>query len=645
MGVPLKFLFIVCIVLLYCESIIAQLCQGSLGDPVVNITFGSGSNPGPPLPTTANLQYLDADCPNDGFYTVRNATSQCFSNSWHSVPGDHTGDNNGYFMLVNASFSPSQFFIDTVSGLCPNTTYEFATWIMNVSSQRGCNGTPVMPNLTLSIEETTGNVLKTYNTGNIAPETSPQWKQYGFFFTTPAAAQKVVLRIKNNAVGGCGNDIAIDDITFRPCGPKVDAFFENNSQVSIIDLCEGEGGIFTLNGVASQGFSNPSYRWQQQNKVNEKWEDVPGATGNRFQKEFFSSSVPGSYLYRLTVAGQNNIDIPGCRVSSTPIIINVNSKPVIITTGGGVVCEGQNVLLTATGGKTYRWANKDSFVSADAAVVLHSVSFADSGKYKVEVTNIAGCKQSDSLLLQVSQRPKLSMPFYDTAICAGRSLQLSVAGAGSYRWFPDAHLSNPDISNPWATPIDTTIYTVIGINSFCADTVQVQVNVIPIAKVNSGPDLSIMEGQQVQIAATALGTGGVQWVPDYNINSTTILQPVVAPAVDTFYTIIAASVGGCGFVSDTVRITVFKSIQIPNAFSPNGDGINDNWRIPALSFYTNYQLLVFSRWGSLVLSSKNYQTPWNGMFNGSNLPVGVYYYSLNLPQIDKTLTGSVTILR
>src|SRR5689334_5692514 len=92
----------------------AQLCSGSLGDPIVNITFGAGPNPGAPLSSAAtNYLYTATDCPNDGSYTVRNSTANCFSNSWHTLTSDHTGNPNGYFMVVNASYQPSSFYVDT----------------------------------------------------------------------------------------------------------------------------------------------------------------------------------------------------------------------------------------------------------------------------------------------------------------------------------------------------------------------------------------------------------------------------------------------------------------------------------------------------------------------------------------------------
>src|SRR5262245_24880595 len=164
----------------------AQLCKGSLGDPIVNITFGAGANPGQPLAAaTTTYQYVANDCPSDGFYTVRNSTTGCFYNEWHTLSADHTGNPNGYFMLVNATYQPGAFYLETVRGLCSNTTFEFAAWICNVHKPTACSGNGIEPNLTFSIEKTDGTVLSTYNTGNIPKMANPTWQQVGFFFTTP----------------------------------------------------------------------------------------------------------------------------------------------------------------------------------------------------------------------------------------------------------------------------------------------------------------------------------------------------------------------------------------------------------------------------------------------------------------------------
>ena len=211
----------------------SQLCTGSLGDPVVNITFGAGSNPGPPLNVTVtNLSHVDHDCPNDGYYAITNATSNCFGDSWHTVNGDHTGDNGGFFMLVNASYQPSDFYVAKVDGLCPNTTYQFASWIMNLLKSQES----IRPNLTFNIEKVDGTILKTFDTGDIPVEGCGEWRQYGFFFTNGSDGS-VVLRIRNNAPGGIGNDLGLDDITFSPCGPQVIATISGSSGNST-SFCE-----------------------------------------------------------------------------------------------------------------------------------------------------------------------------------------------------------------------------------------------------------------------------------------------------------------------------------------------------------------------------------------------------------------------
>jgi hypothetical protein len=129
-------------------------------------------------------------------------------------------------MLIGASNTPSDFYLDTVRNLCANTTYEFAAWALNMMLPSGCSFTGgLRPNVTFNIEDLNGNILGSYNTGDIGTNASPTWVQYGFFFTTPASASSVVLRMTNNGPGGCGNDIALDDITFRACGPTTTASF------------------------------------------------------------------------------------------------------------------------------------------------------------------------------------------------------------------------------------------------------------------------------------------------------------------------------------------------------------------------------------------------------------------------------------
>jgi hypothetical protein len=281
----------------------SQLCTGSLGDPVVHISFGGGGTQGNPAPSVSSAySFLSADCPNDGSYTIRNSTSSCFGNTWHSVSEDHTpGDVNGYMMVVNASFTPGDFYLDTVRGLCANTTYEFAAWVMNILRISACGG-GIDPNLTFNIETVTGTVLATYNSGSITETPSPLWKQYGIFFTTTANSTSVVLRITNNAPGGCGNDILLDDITFRPCGPEVNASLSITGDTTA-ELCQGDAASFLLQSASSAGYNNPVYQWQVSIN-NGLFTDIPGATGQQYLRNPTDSGI---YRYRLSMSESVNM--------------------------------------------------------------------------------------------------------------------------------------------------------------------------------------------------------------------------------------------------------------------------------------------------------------------------------------------------
>ncbi len=624
----------------------AQLCQGSLGDPIINITFGSGSNPGPSLPAVTGYQYVSSDCPADGYYAVRNGTSGCFSSTWHTLTKDHTGNTNGYFMLVNASVQPSEFYLDTVRGLCSNTTYEFAAWIINILKSSACGGTGILPNLTFKIEKTDGSPLQTYNTGNIASSTNPIWNQYGFFFTTPAGISDIVLRITNNSQGGCGNDLALDDITFRPCGPLLTPSF-SDVQTSTKDICEGDNAQAILNCSVSAGYNNPSYQWQQSLDNGSNWTDIMGETSTTLVRNF-APAIAGNYMYRLTAAEAGNMNIAICRIASQALTIRVNAKPTTSASNSGPVCEGQTVALNATGGSQYTWAGPNSFSAAMASPTINNIQQANAGKYYVQVTDNVGCNKTDSTTITVNAKPVATVPTSTMDICENDSALINASGGISYLWQPATGLSSTVVSNPKASPLDTMLYMVIvTAQNTCTDTAFVTINVSRKPMVNAGADKTMLEGQSVQLIGSITGNYlDFIWTPNWQIDNPTLFNPAVSPLKDTFYVLNATATNGCGIVMDTVNVKVFKNVIVPTAFSPNGDGINDTWNIDALTAYPYAEVMVFNREGKIVFRSVNYDKPWDGMFNGKPVPVGTYYYIINLKQAGlKLFSGWLQLLK
>jgi gliding motility-associated-like protein len=634
------------VVQLWINDLSAQLCTGSLGDPLVHITFGQGANPGGSLPAAStSYQFVSNDCPNDGFYTVRNNTTGCFGNSWHNVNADHTGNPNGYFMLVNASVQPGAFYIDTVKGLCGGTTYEFAAWIMNVLSSSSCSGGGTQPNLTLTVERTDGTVLQTYNTGNIPSSGTPTWNQYGSFFSTPAGVTDIVLRIVNNAPGGCGNDLALDDITFRACGPQItgtiDALPKYDSS-----FCEGNVRQLLLSCALSGGFTMPVFQWQQKVAPATNWTDIPMANNNSLNVVFVSTTPPGLYQLRLAVAESGNMGSNSCRVYSKSFNFTVHANPVTTAINNGPVCTGNSLVLSATGGAQYNWTGPNGFAATATPVTINNAQPVHGGKYYVVVTSPAGCTRLDSTTVVVNPVPVASVMVDTDSVCVKDSAQLTASGGISYTWIPSSGLSDATMPNPKASPSQTTVYAVIVSNGLCTDTVTQALTIIPKPVANAGPDKIIFTGQSVQLAGTVNGPGvSYSWSPPDFIDDINVLQPTVDPPSDQTYTFTVVSDFGCGASSDVVQVKVFKDIFIPTGFTPNNDGLNDTWKILGLEALDTYKVSVYNRWGEAVFQTKDLPREWDGNYKGVPAPAGVYIFYIERGAERKVMKGTMVLIR
>jgi gliding motility-associated-like protein len=368
----------------------AQLCNGSLGDPVVNITFGTGSNGNLGFAPPSAYTYINSQCPNDGTYTITNYTSGCFNNHWHTVSKDHTG--GGDYMLINASYQPGDFFVTTVTDLCPNTNYQFSAWVMNVLNTFG-----IQPNITFSIEAADGSLLGQYQTGDIPGTSQPIWKEYGLYFTTPPDNAQITLRMTNNAPGGNGNDLALDDITFRPCGPPVNALIVNHADT--VDVCEGNASSYTFDATVASGFNTPVYQWQVSANKGGSWQDIPGANTLSYMR---LPTTVGAYWYRLTVTEKVSESILACRVASNTVVINVHSNPGVSAGPDRILIAGTPVTLQGSvSGESPRfyW---DPPLYLDNDTILRPASSPPADfHYTLYATSAYGCKQNDDVLVKV----------------------------------------------------------------------------------------------------------------------------------------------------------------------------------------------------------------------------------------------------
>ena len=616
----------------------AQLCTGSLGDPVVNITFGTGSvKPADISGFNTNYTYLNNNCPNDGQYTIASFSPNCYNGAWWILTEDHTsGDIKGNMMIVNASFNPGDFCVDTVDGLCNGVTYEFAAWLLNLVK----NTNSILPNITFSIETTNGIVIQQYKTGDIPVTVGPLWSQYGFFFTAPANSGKIVLRMRNNAPGGSGNDLVIDDITFRPCGPKVTA--SCSSGFNAIFACEYDTTHYTFTGNVSAGYNSVQYQWQISRDKGITWSDISGAINSSY------TPLPpvGYNMYRLTIAEGTSINISNCRIASDTIYYNRAALPVAGINRVQNVCAGDSILINANSFYSYNWTGPSGFNITKSSYILKNVSLSDSGWYYTSLVSPDGCIGKDSFFLHIKARP-VAWAISDTGICIGSSITLEAHGGETYVWKPANYLNNHSKDSIIEiTPADSIIYTLYANNGICYDSQFVHINVWfnPTANINQVQP--VYEGHSVMLNGIITGSDiAYYWNPNQNIYNSNTLKPIVNPDTTTTYYLTAYSSHNCGVAMDSVFIKVYKTLHIPNSFSPNGDGINDFWMIKNIASYPQAEVKIFNRHGALIFTvSKNF-IKWDGTINGNPVPAGTYYYMINLTENQPVISGWLGIFR
>ncbi|HEX6915934.1 MAG TPA: PKD domain-containing protein, partial [Chitinophagaceae bacterium] len=165
--------------------------------------------------------------------------------------------------------------------------------------------------------------------------------------------------------------------------------------------------------------------------------------------------------------------------------------------------------------------------------------------------------------------------------------------------------------------------------------------------VDVGPSFIVPIGTTVTFnAQTNSGALNLAWTSPTGgtLSDNTILKPTYIADQDGIFVLTATGDGNCS-ASDTLSVKVLRPITIPNAFSPNGDGINDTWSISNLADYPTAVVEVYNRYGQRVYRSFGYMKPWDGTVNGKELPVGTYYYIIEPKYGFPRVTGYVVIVK
>ncbi len=201
---------------------------------------------------------------------------------------------------------------------------------------------------------------------------------------------------------------------------------------------------------------------------------------------------------------------------------------------------------------------------------------------------------------------------------------------------------NPQVAGPGDHQINYTFVSDKG----CDFTRAFTVHVDAIPQVQAQAEYTVFKNKGFTIPVQATGNNlTYKWAPSTGLSRDDVLQPVITIATDAQYTLTVTS-GECSYtVIPDIRFVVKDSFFIPNTFTPNGDGINDTWKINLIEFFPNCLMSIYNRNGTKVFESRGYTIPWDGTVNGTLLPAGTYYYAFNPGDGRKVNTGYVTILK
>ena len=345
-------------------------------------------------------------------------------------------------------------------------------------------------------------------------------------------------------------------------------------------------------------------------------------------------------VYELTLLGDAGCTTPAAGTQT----IEVN--PIPLATAGTttpLVCVGEDVLLTAnTSTGTYNWSGPNGYISTVEDPTIVGAAVNASGTYTLTITE-NGCTSPPSTVnVAVNPLPNVSTNS-DMTICEGTDVTLAGQGAITYTW------NNGVTNGTTFTPsVGSITYTVTGTQNGCSASASVTVTVLPLPVADA--DASINSGYApLPVTFTNSSSNATSFIWDLG-NGTVVPSNTTAPistnygAPGTYYVVMTASNGVCDSTwLDTIVVITYPAmtIHVPNVFSPNGDGSNDEYVIDVVNGKV-FEMTIINRWGNHIITINELNKGWDGKIDGKVADDGVYFVKYSVEGLDGTVEDGHT---
>ncbi len=624
----MRYILIIIFLFFYGKSY-SQLgfCSGSKGDPIFHEDFGPGSGTGNALaPGITSYKFVNRD-PQDGEYTIAGDIGTEID-SWHSML-PNTNISGGRALIVNADFNPGRFYKKEIAGLCENTTYEFSAFLMNVydRSSNICENGGIPNNVKFEIwDETDSFLIKSGDTPDIISTTTPQWQQFALTFRSEPGQGSVILKMFNNGEGGCGNDLAIDDIVFRSCGDLTTISTDGELGVEY-KLCKEDTPVrLTLEAFADNSvYAQQFYQWQI-SLNGEDWGDIPGANSVNYETSLIEESV----FYRVKVAEDaNNLSSNECSSASEAFFVEIIPQPKPPVSNGDVsTCENEAapaLRVTVENGELVNWYDEETGGNL-LAENTNTFFPVNAGTFYAETVNPDyNCKSPNRTAVKLSIERLPVLEDEELKICPESHLILSTGVSGyDYLWSGGEITESVEITSPGNYSV------IVRTGNGCEAIKNFMVTPVETAEIREvksvDEDVTIFPAVEGDFFYSLDGDA-YQGSPRFNSVEGGVYTAYMKDSED------------CRI--DTLR---FAHIVVPRMISPNGDGFNDTFQLRGVEFFANSQIQIYDRYGKLLKIDSGAGFKWNGTLNSKNLPADDYWYRIIITGF-KDKTGHFTLKR